>query len=55
MDYAEIKQLAAAAVTELIEKANLTEGDLIVIGCSSSEIVGQCIGKGITRKVFRTT
>lgn len=41
-----IKEQAAAAVTELIDAAKLGSGDLLVIGCSSSEIVGERIGKG---------
>ena len=44
--YAEITRQAAAAVTELIEAAKLCCGDLLVIGCSSSEVVGERIGKG---------
>ncbi len=44
--YETIKQQAAQAVTELLEVANLKAGDLFVIGCSSSEIVGLKIGKG---------
>ena len=42
----QIKQQAAAAVTELIEAAGLQAGNLLVIGCSSSEIVGETIGHG---------
>lgn len=39
--------LQVKAVTEeLIEKANLKAGDLLVVGCSSSEIVGSEIGHG---------
>ncbi len=38
-----IKQ-AKDAITELIEKAHLKKGDLLVIGCSSSEICGDKIG-----------
>lgn len=34
------------AVEELIEKAGLKSGDLLVVGCSSSEIVGSEIGHG---------
>ena len=34
------------AVEELIEKAGLKKGDLLVVGCSSSEIVGSEIGHG---------
>ena len=42
----EIKEQAARAMRELLEVANLRAGDLLVIGCSSSEIVGQRIGHG---------
>ena len=41
---AKIKNDAAAAVTELLAAANLKTGDLLVIGCSSSEMVGEKIG-----------
>ena len=34
------------ALEELIEKAKLQRGDLLVVGCSSSEIVGSEIGHG---------
>ena len=34
------------AVRELIETAGLKAGQILVVGCSSSEIVGQRIGKG---------
>ena len=44
--YETIKQQAAQAVTELLEAAKLNRGDLMVIGCSSSEMVGLKIGKG---------
>lgn len=37
---------AEKATRELIEKANLKAGDLLVVGCSSSEIVGSEIGHG---------
>ena len=39
-----IKEQAAAAVTELIETAGLKNGDVLVIGCSSSEVQGEKIG-----------
>ena len=42
----EIKQQALTAVTELLETANLHAGEILVIGCSSSEIVGETIGHG---------
>ena len=44
--YEEITRQAAQAVTELLEAAKLKAGDLLVIGCSSSEMVGKRIGKG---------
>ena len=44
--YAEIAIQARTALMELLEQAKLKPGDLLVIGCSSSEMVGQCIGKG---------
>lgn len=46
MTYEEIKTQAAQAVTELLESAKLSEGDIFLIGCSSSEIKGANIGKG---------
>ena len=36
---------AALAVTELLEAAELKPGDLLVVGCSSSEVLGGLIGK----------
>ncbi len=42
----EIKQQALTAVTELLETADLHAGEILVIGCSSSEIVGETIGHG---------
>ena len=44
--YEEIKHASAEAVTELLDAAKLKPGSLLVIGCSSSEILGQNIGKG---------
>ena len=46
MMYEQITLQAKQAVTELIDIAGLGAGDLLVIGCSSSEIVGEKIGKG---------
>ena len=42
----EIREKSGAAVKELVEVAGLSEGKLLVVGCSSSEIVGEKIGKG---------
>ena len=44
--YTQITAQARAALSELIEIASLKAGQLLVIGCSSSEIIGQTIGKG---------
>ena len=41
-----IKQQAKSAVAELISVAGLNKGDILVVGCSSSEIVGETIGHG---------
>jgi uncharacterized protein (TIGR01440 family) len=41
-----IKQQARMAAEELLAAAKLRRGDLLVVGCSSSEVVGQRIGKG---------
>ena len=35
---------ATAAITELCEKANLQPGNIVVIGCSTSEVMGCKIG-----------
>lgn len=40
-----ISQNAETALRELIEAAHLTAGQLLVVGCSSSEMVGERIGK----------
>ena len=39
-----IKKQAEKVINEFTEAANLKEGSLIVIGCSSSEIIGSKIG-----------
>lgn len=37
-------------IEELIEKSNLKEGNIIVVGCSSSEVVGGNIGKASSKE-----
>lgn len=37
---------AQAAAKELTEKAGLRSGDIVVIGCSTSEVLGERIGTG---------
>ena len=41
----EIKTQAQQVIEELLEAAKLERGDLLVIGCSSSEMIGSRIGK----------
>ena len=43
--FEEIRNNAETAVRELVEAAGLKSGDILVVGCSSSEIVGGRIGK----------
>ena len=42
---AQITEQARAAVTGLLDAANLKAGDIFVVGCSSSEVLGGRIGK----------
>lgn len=39
-----IKGNMSSVLSELLEKANLKSGDILVLGCSSSEIIGERIG-----------
>lgn len=40
-----IKSEAQAVLEELLESASLRAGDILVVGCSTSEVVGGTIGK----------
>lgn len=42
---AQITEQARTAVTGLLDAANLKAGDIFVVGCSSSEVLGGRIGK----------
>lgn len=42
----QIKIQAESAVRELLAAAKLRQGEMLVIGCSSSEVMGEHIGKG---------
>ena len=44
--YEEIREQAKTASSELVETAKLKQGDILIVGCSSSEEVGLHIGKG---------
>jgi uncharacterized protein (TIGR01440 family) len=43
---AEIRNASRELIKEMLEKTSLKAGDIFVVGCSSSEIVGSNIGKG---------
>lgn len=45
LTYETIRQQAAQAAEELVEVAKLVKGDIFVVGCSSSEVMGMHIGK----------
>ena len=53
MDYSELTREAAAAVDHLLSSADYREGDIFVIGCSTSEIVGQRIGSASSEEAAR--
>ena len=54
--YEEIKKQAEAVTREICEKANLKKGQILVVGCSSSEVCGDKIGSNsnleVTQAVF---
>ena len=47
----ELTAQASQAVNELLEAAELKAGDLFVVGCSSSEVAGGCIGRASSPEV----
>lgn len=51
--YDKIKNEAEKAITELLAAANLAPGSILVVGCSSSEIVGAEIGRGSSLEAAR--
>ncbi len=42
--FEEIRKAAFAAAEEIIDKAGLTKGQILVVGCSTSEVCGERIG-----------
>ena len=44
--YEQIKAETKKAVEEIVDRAGLKKGSMLVVGCSSSEILGEHIGKG---------
>ena len=51
MDKSVIKEAAAAAANELISKAKLKPGQIVIVGCSSSEISGSNIGTDSNQEI----
>ena len=49
--YKTIEQQARQAIQELLAEAKLPKGSLVVVGCSSSEVLGAHIGKGSSPEV----
>ncbi len=47
----EVKTAATAAAKELLLAARLQPGQYVVVGCSTSEVVGECIGKASVPEV----
>lgn len=47
----EIREETRRALKELLDIAKLPEGSLVVVGCSSSEILGSRIGKGSSPEI----
>lgn len=54
---ATIYEQTTKVISELCEKANLTTGNIVVIGCSTSEVVGSKIGTDsnpdVAKELFR--
>ena len=55
IDLGEITAQSRQAVTELLAEAKLEAGDVFVIGCSSSEIVGGHIGRDSSMEAAANT
>ncbi len=52
-DFERITAQARTAVTELLDAAGLRPGNLFVVGCSSSEVLGGRIGKASSEEAAR--
>lgn len=53
-DYSLIKSEIEDAMAEVLDVADLEEEDILVIGCSTSEVVGERIGQGSNIEVAET-
>ncbi len=51
MDLAQYRSQAALAMEELVEKAKLCPGQIVVVGCSTSEVTGHRIGSLSTPEI----
>lgn len=49
--YEEITSQAKQAVLEILEKANLKEGSIFVVGCSSSTVAGKSFGTASSMEI----
>ena len=49
--YEEITSQAKQAVLEILEKANLNEGSIFVVGCSSSTVAGKSFGTASSMEI----
>ena len=52
--YEQIKIETENAVRELVEKSKLKKGSLVVVGCSSSEILGERYRQGLVTRDRRS-
>lgn len=53
MDLQKITQQVSAGLNDLLRAADLKPGQLFVVGCSTSEIAGQCIGTQSNEEIAR--
>lgn len=44
VDYSQINNIINKVLIELIDSSNLKENDIIIVGCSTSEVIGKKIG-----------
>ena len=51
LDIEPIKNQLIAMVMDFLDKTEIGAGDILVLGCSTSEICGAAIGKGFSREV----
>ena len=51
--FCSIQREARAAITALLSAAHLKKGEILVVGCSTSEVLGKHIGKGSSEDVAK--